>query len=339
MNAAVNRQWLLAARPTGMIGTEHFRAAVAEVPEPADGQVLVKVTHIAYEPAMRGWVREVPGHGANVPLGAVMKASGAGEVLRSRHPGFAPGDRVTGMFGWQQYAAVDPDDQPLPLRRLPADVDAETALGLLGIPGLTAYFGMLDVGRPRAGDTVVVSGAAGATGSIAGQLARIGGCRVIGIAGGGRKCAWLTDVAGFDAAIDYKAEPVAERLKALCPDGIDVFYDNVGGAILEAALDNIATGCRVVICGGISGYNLPDGAQPGPRNYMRIVNSPSTISGFLLGQYRARFAEAEGRLAGWARDGRLRHAVDVQEGFERVPETLLRLFQGENLGKQLCRIA
>lgn len=339
MSNAVNRQWVLARRPEGMISVDDFSATTADVAEPQDGQLVVKVTHIAYEPAMRGWVREIPGHGANLPIGGVMKASGAGEVVVSRHPDFQPGDKVSGMFGWQQYAVVDAVGQLLPVQKLPAGVTEEMALSVLGITGLTAYFGMLDVGRPRAGDTVVVSGAAGATGSIAGQIARIAGCRVIGIAGGAEKCAWLTDVAGFDAAIDYKSENVSTRLQALAPKGINVFYDNVGGAILEAALDNIAIGSRIVICGGISGYNVADDAAAGPRNYMRIVNSPSTMSGFLLGQFSAHFDEAREQLAAWAGEGKIRFSVDVQEGFDNVPATLLRLFHGQNLGKQLCRIA
>jgi NADPH-dependent curcumin reductase CurA len=288
---------------------------------------------------MRGWVREVPGQGSNVTLHGVMRAQGAGEVMASRHADFRAGDRVTGFFGWQQYAVVDVAGELLPVRRIPDGVSEEMALSVLGITGLTAYFGMLDVGRPKAGDTVVVSGAAGATGSIAGQLARISGCRVIGIAGGADKCRWLTGEAGFDAAIDYRGGDVPAQLKRLAPGGINVFYDNVGGAILEAALDNIALGSRIVICGGISGYNVADGEWPGPRNYMRIVNSPSTMSGFLLGQFTSRFPEAWDRLAAWTRDGRIRFAVDVQEGFENVPATLMRLFDGRNLGKQLCRIA
>lgn len=335
----VNRQWLLASRPLGMISVDNFQPGTADVPEPKDGQVVVKVTYVAFEPAMRGWVRDVPGQGSNVQLGTVMRAQGAGEVVASRHINFKPGDRVTGMFGWQEYAVVDVQGELLPVRRLPDGVTEEMALALFGITGLTAYFGMIDVGRPQPGDTVVVSGAAGATGSIAGQIARIQGGRVIGIAGGERKCAWLTQTAGFDAALDYKAGNLSERLKDLCPDGIDVFYDNVGGSVLEAALDNIATGSRIVICGGISSYNVSDEALVGPRNYMRILNSPSTMSGFLLGQYKSRFDEAVAQLGEWARNGKIRYAVDLQEGFENVPATLLRLFHGQNLGKQLCRIA
>ncbi len=333
-----NRQWLLASRPETSISVDNFVQATAELAEPAEGQVVVRVTHIAYEPAMRGWVREVPGQGSGVKLNGVMRAQGAGEVIASRHPDFQPGDRVTGFFGWQQYAVVDVSGELLPVKKLPDGVTEEMALSVLGITGLTAYFGMLDVGRPRAGDTVVVSGAAGATGSIAGQLARISGCRVIGIAGGADKCRWLTGEAGFDAAIDYKTDDVAAHLKRLAPAGINVFYDNVGGRVLEAALDNIAIGSRIVICGGISGYNVADGEWPGPRNYMRIVNSPSTMSGFLLGQFSSRFDEARQRLADWTRDGQIRFAADVQEGFDNVPATLMRLFHGQNLGKQLCRI-
>ncbi|MGE0665081.1 MAG: NADP-dependent oxidoreductase [Sphingomonadales bacterium] len=334
----VNHQWQLASRPDPAISVANFVQATAELAEPSEGQIVVRVTHIAYEPAMRGWVREVPGHGSNVKLNGVMRSQGAGEVIASRHPDFQAGDRVTGFFGWQQYAVVDVAGELLPVRRLPDGVTEEMALSVLGITGLTAYFGMLDVGRPKAGDTVVVSGAAGATGSIAGQLALISGCRVIGIAGGADKCRWLTEEAGFDAAIDYKTDDVSAHLQRLAPSGINVFYDNVGGSILEAALDNIAIGSRIVICGGISGYNVADGEWPGPRNYMRIVNSPSTMSGFLLGQFASRFPEAWDRLGAWVRDGHIRFAVDVQEGFDNVPATLMRLFHGQNLGKQLCRI-
>ena len=209
----------------------------------------------------------------------------------------------------------------------------------MGITGLTAYFGFLDVGKPQKGDTVVVSGAAGATGSVVGQIAKIKGCRVIGIAGGPEKCKWLVEDGGFDAAIDYKNEDVNARLRELCPDGINVFYDNVGGEILEAALNNIAVGSRVVICGGISGYNTEAEMPAGPKNYMNIVIRPSTMQGFLLGQYGERFGEAAQQLAAWIQSGDLKFAVDVQEGFDNVPKTFLRLFHGQNLGKQLCKIA
>lgn len=338
MSNLVNRQWTLASRPAAMVSTGDFKLAEVPVPDPGDGQILVKITYVAFEPAMRGWMADNPGYMAAIPIGGVMRSMAAGEVIQSRHPDFKPGDKVSGMFGWQEYAVVDARGALLPVQKLAPGVTEEMALSVLGITGLTAYFGMLDVGKPQPGDTVAVSGAAGATGSIAGQIAKIKGCKVIGIAGGADKCRWLTGEAGFDAAIDYKTDDVSAHLKRLAPTGIDVFYDNVGGAILEAALDNIAVGSRIVICGGISGYNVADGDWPGPRNYMRIVNSPSTISGFLLGQFSSRFDEARQRLADWTRDGAIRFAVDVQEGFDNVPATLMRLFHGQNLGKQLCRV-
>ncbi|MBI1181214.1 MAG: zinc-binding dehydrogenase [Alphaproteobacteria bacterium] len=338
MNAEINRQWLLASRPESMVGVDNFARGEAAVPTPADGQILVRVTHVAYEPAMRGWMSERPGYTTAIPIGGVMRSQGAGRVVDSRHPGFKPGDRVSGMFGWQDYALAAPGGELLSVQKLTDGVTEETALSVLGITGLTAYFGMLDVGRPQPGDTVAVSGAAGATGSVAGQIARIKGARVIGIAGGAEKCAWLTGEAGFDAAIDYKAERVSRRLRELAPEGLNVFYDNVGGEILEAALNNIAVGSRIIICGAISGYNT--GALPAPpRNYMAIVWKPSIMAGFLLGQYADRFDEARSQLGEWVADGRLTYAVDVQEGFETVPHTFLRLFRGQNLGKQLCRIA
>lgn len=339
MNNMINHQWVLASRPQGMVAETDFEHKEASMPEPGDGQVLVRVTHIAYEPAMRGWIREGESYVKPVAIGEVMRAAGVGEVVESNHPDFQPGDLVSGMFGWQDYVAIDVEGQLLPLQKLADGVTPEMALSVLGITGLTAYFGFLDVGKPQAGDTVVVSGAAGATGSVVGQIARIKGCRAIGIAGGPEKCKWLVEDGGFDAAIDYKNEDVNARLRDLCPDGINVFYDNVGGEILEAALNNIAVGSRVVICGGISGYNTEAEMPSGPRNYMNIVIRPSTMQGFLLGQYGDRFGEAATQLAAWIQSGDLKFAVDVQEGFENVPKTFLRLFHGQNLGKQLCKIA
>jgi NADPH-dependent curcumin reductase CurA len=337
MSNLVNRQWTLANRPTEWVSTSDFKLAEAAVPDPGDGQLLIKVTHVAFEPAQRGWMAENPGYMAPIPLGGVMRSMAAGEVVASRHPGFRPGEKVSGMFGWQEYTVVDAAGQLLPVTKLAPGVTEEMALSVLGITGLTAYFGMLEVGQPKAGDVVAVSGAAGATGSIAGQIARIKGCTVIGIAGGEDKCRWLTEVAGFDAAIDYKSEKVARRLRELAPDGINVFYDNVGGEILEAALANLASLGRVAICGAISGYN--SGALPPLKNYMMLVLKNATMGGFLLGRFSKRFPEGTAQLAEWVKDGKLKFAVDVQEGFENVPATFLRLFHGQNLGKQLCRIA
>ncbi|MDA0339876.1 MAG: NADP-dependent oxidoreductase, partial [Proteobacteria bacterium] len=244
MSNMINHQWVLAARPQGMVKVTDFKQVETPVADIKDGQVLVRVTHIAYEPAMRGWIRDAESYVKPVAIGEVMRGASAGEVVESKHASLKPGDIVSGMLGWQEYAAVDVDGALLPVRKLPEGVTPEMALSVLGITGLTAYYGMLKVGKPEAGEMVAVSGAAGATGSIAGQIARISGCDVVGIAGGAEKCRWLTEIAGFDAAIDYKSENVGKRMKELCPNGIDVFYDNVGGEILEAALNNHVMGAR-----------------------------------------------------------------------------------------------
>lgn len=339
MNEPVNHQWCLAARPQGMVKESDFAYSEAPLPEIGDGQVLVRITHVAFEPAMRGWINDGESYIKPVGIGEVMRAAGVGEVVESKYPGLSEGDIVQGMFGWQEYAAVDVEGALLPVQKLPEGVTPEMALSVLGITGLTAYFGMLDVGKPVEGDTVVISGAAGATGSIAGQIAKLKGCRVIGIAGGPDKCKWLTDVAGFDEAVDYKSENVQKRLRELCPKGINVFYDNVGGEILDAALANIANGARIAICGGISGYNNERALPDGPRNYMMLVLKTSTMQGFLLGQFGDRFGEAASQLGAWVAEGKIKFAVDVQEGIENTPKTFLRLFAGANLGKQLLKIA
>jgi NADPH-dependent curcumin reductase CurA len=242
---------------------------------------------------------------------------------------------VSGLVGWQDYVAMNPKGQ---LNKLPPGAPMEMAMSVLGMTGLTAYFGLLDVGRPVAGETVVVSGAAGATGSVVGQIAKIKGCRAIGIAGGAEKCRWLTDEAGFEAAIDYKSEDLAARLKALCPKGIDIFFDNVGGAVLDAALARLAMRGRIVLCGGIAHYNAT-GPAPGPRNYLNLVVQRGRMEGFLVSDYFSRAGEAVGALAGWVQSGKLRYKVDVQHGLENAPATLRRLFDGRNDGKQLLRVA
>jgi NADPH-dependent curcumin reductase CurA len=281
---------------------------------------------------MRGWIDEKPNYMPPVPLRDVMRGMTAGEIVSSNLPGFAPGDVVTGMMGWQEYAIGDAG-----LRKLPQGVDPTLALSVLGLTGLTAYFGLLEIGQPKQADTVVVSGAAGATGSVVGQIAKLKGCRVIGIAGGADKCAWLTDKAHFDAAIDYKNEDVGARLDELCESGIDVYFDNVGGEILDAALGRIARGARVVICGSISGYNS-EGSPPGPRNYYNIVQKRARIEGFVIIDFLARAAEAAADLVQWVGDGRIVWEKDVQHGFENAPKTLLRLYSGANFGKQLLQI-
>ncbi len=266
-----------------------------------------------------------------------MRAGSVGQVVESENPDFAKGDLVQTTGGWQDFVVVEPGSSPLGMNKLPDGITPTMALSVLGVTGLTAYWGLLDLGLPKAGETVLVSGAAGATGSVAGQIARIKGCRVVGIAGGPDKCRWLTETARFDAAIDYKSEDVGARIAELCPDKVDVFFDNVGGDILEAALNNLNMRSRVVLCGGISGYNDTEPA-PGPRNLMNLVITRSRMEGFIVIDYMDRSHIAVPELLGWIQSGELVHQVDVQEGFDNIPDTLNRLFTGRNLGKQLLTI-
>jgi NADPH-dependent curcumin reductase CurA len=335
--AAVNRQWLLAARPKGMVKESDFRWNEAPVPEPGEGEVQVRVLYLSFDPAMRGWMEDRPSYIPPVRIGEPMRAGAIGRITRSRHPDFHEGEIVQGTFGWQDYAVVRPDG-PIPLMRVPEGVPLTWPLGVLGITGLTAYFGMLDLGRPRAGETVVVSGAAGATGSVAGQLAKLEGARVVGIAGGPEKCGWLVKDAHFDAAIDYKAEDVGARLSALCPKGIDVYFDNVGGAILDACLGRLALRARVVLCGGISGYNEAE-PPPGPRNLMNLVIQRARMEGFIVLDYLPRFGEGIAALGKALAERKIAFQEDVQRGLENAPRTFLRLFRGENRGKQILEVA
>jgi NADPH-dependent curcumin reductase CurA len=338
MKNDVNNQWVLARHPVGMVQTTDFEKIESDIAEPADGEITVKVSHLAFEPAMRGWISEGDSYVQGVQIGEVMRAQSVGEVIESRNDAYKEGDVVSGFFGWQEFATLEPSASMFPLQVLPEGVSPDMALSVLGITGLTAWGGLLEIGKPNEGDTVVVSGAAGATGNIAGQIAKIKGCRVIGIAGGPEKCQWLIDELGFDGAVDYKSENVSEKLGELCPDGINIFFDNVGGVILEAALDNLANSARVVICGGIVGYNEEE-LPSGPRNYMQLVLTSSTMEGFLLGQFGPKLGQAAMELGQWVAEGKLKFTVDVQSGFENVPQTFLRLFEGKNLGKQLCKIA
>jgi NADPH-dependent curcumin reductase CurA len=332
----VNRQWRLARRPRGMVEEGDFRWAEEAVPSVGEGQFLVRNLFLSVDPTQRGWMSRDTYLPA-IAMGEVVRSLGVGQVVGSRHEAFRPGDLVSGHVGWQDYILTD-GGGPLPLVKLPSGVDIPLAMSVLGLTGITAYFGLLDVGRPRAGETVVVSGAAGATGSVAGQIAKIQGCRVVGIAGGPEKCAWLTDTAGFDAAVDYKAERVARRLGELCPDGIDIFFDNVGGDVLDAALANLAMRGRVVICGAISGYNEKT-PPPGPSNYLSLLVRRGRMEGFIVLDYMDRAGEAVAALSRWVEEGKIQHQEDIQEGLENAPQTLLRLFEGKNRGKQLLKIA
>ena len=329
-----NRQWLLARRPQGMIQDSDFSFVETDAPTPGPGEVLVRNLMLSCDPTQRGWMA-MDSYMPAIKIGEVVRSFGVGRIEASNNPDFAVGDIVVGLTGWQDYVAMNPKDQ---LNKLPRGAPLELAMSALGMNGVTAYFGLLDVGRPVAGETVVVSGAAGATGSVAGQIAKIKGCRVIGIAGGAEKCRWLTDEAGFDAAIDYKSEDVQARLKELCPKGIDIFYDNVGGDILDAALAWLAMRGRVVLCGAIAIYNAAE-PPPGPKYYLSLLIQRGRMEGFIVFDYMPRAAEAIGALSNWVQAGKLKYRVDVQHGLENAPATLRRLFEGRNEGKQLLRVA
>jgi len=334
MTARNNRQWLLAKRPVGMVSAANFEFREAPAPTPGAGEILVKVLYLSFDPAMRGWMEDRPSYIPPVAIGEVMRGAAVGVVVASNEASFPVGTHVSGFFGWQEYAIAGPG-RAVPI---PEGTELTWPISVLGITGLTAYFGMLEVGRPKSGETVVVSGAAGATGSIAAQIARLQGARAIGIAGGPEKCAWLRDAAKLDGTIDYKSEDVRARLATLCPNGIDVFFDNVGGPILEAALDHLALRARIVLCGGISGYNEKE-PPPGPRNLMNLVRQRARMEGLILTDFAPRRAEGIAQLTAWLREGKLAHREDVREGgIENAPRTFLRLFSGENLGKQLLRV-
>jgi NADPH-dependent curcumin reductase len=334
--ALVNRQWLLARRPRGLVAPEDFRFVETPAPEHADGELLVRNLYLSCDPTQRGWIAGETYLPA-VKIGEVVRSFAVGEVVSSREPRFRPGQLVQGLFGWQDYAVARPGTLSAPTA-VPEGVPIETAMSILGLTGLTAYFGLLEIGRPQPGETVVVSGAAGATGSAVGQIARIKGCRAVGIAGGAEKCRYLTAELGFDAAIDYKSEDVAARLSETCPGGVDVYFDNVGGELLDAALSRLAMRGRVVLCGAIARYN--DTAQaPGPKNYLNLLVRRGRMEGFIILDHMAKAGAAAAELAGWVREGRLKDRVDVQHGLENAPATLARLFKGENAGKQLLKIA
>jgi NADPH-dependent curcumin reductase CurA len=331
-----NHQLRLASRPTGMVAPDNFELTDEPPAAPEEGQALVKVLYLSLDPAMRGWMSDQPSYVPPVGLGEVMRALGAGIVVESNSPDLAAGDHVVGIFGVQEYVVlpaqaltkVDPAIAPLPVY-----------LGALGMPGLTAYFGLFEVGNLKDGETVVVSGAAGAVGSVAGQIAKIKGCKVIGIAGGPDKCAWIVDDLGFDAAIDYKNENVPARLKELCPDGIDVYFDNVGGEILDNVLARLAHGARIVICGAISQYNATDGMR-GPKNYMMLLVRRARMQGFLVFDYAAKYGEALREMGTWRAEGKLKTREEVEPGgVGAFVETLQKLFRGENTGKLVLQVA
>jgi len=330
-----NRQIRLAARPQGELKPSDWEHRTEELPAPGEGEFAGRTKLISLDPAMRGWLDDRPSYIPPVGLGDVMRAGAIVEVTDSNHPGFAAGDHAVGMFGVQERVISDGAGA---MKIDPSLAPLSTYLGALGMTGMTAYFGLLDVGALQSGDTVVVSGAAGAVGSVVGQIAKIKECRAVGIAGGEAKCRLVTEDLGFDACIDYRGEDIRGALRRECPDGIDVYCDNVGGEILDAALANIALHARVVICGAISQYNATSAPQ-GPANYLALLVRRARMEGFIVFDFASRYAEAAVELAGWLRDGRLRSPEHIVPGtLDDFPDTLQMLFRGENVGKLILEL-
>jgi len=338
--ATTNRQYRLARRPSGLPVPEDWRFATEPVGEPDEGGVLVKTLALSLDPAMRGWMNEGKSYIAPVGIGEVMRAGGIGTVIASKAPAFAVGDTVHGMLGVQEYARFDAGQiAKRTLSRIDLRLGTMTQwLNVLGMPGMTGYFGLLDVGQPKPGETVVVSGAAGAVGQTVGQLAKIKGCRAVGIAGGPAKCEWVVKELGFDACIDYKAGPVKEGLKAHCPAGVDVYFDNVGGEILDAVLTRINRKARIIICGAISQYNATE-KPVGPANYLSLLVNRARMEGIVVFDNADRYPVAIAELAGYLKDGRMKSREDVVRGLETFPDALLKLFRGENFGKLVLQVA
>ena len=329
-----NCQWLINGRPTGRpLKDDDFKWGEVPARDPGPGEVLVKTLFLGFDPAQKGWMENVGGYVAPTEIGEVMRGSGVGEVLASKDQGFKPGDKVMGMLGWQAYATLPAKD----LLKVEDNDLLSANLGVLGTTGMTAFFGLNKIGKPFAGDTLVITGAAGATGSVVGQIGKISGCKVIGVAGGPDKCKWLVDELGFDAAIDYKAGAVRKQLKELAPGGIDVLWDNVGGKIFNDLLGELAMHARVVVCGGISRYEL--GQMPaGPENYFNLIFKRAKMEGFIVLDYQGEYPWARRRMTNWIREGRVKYKEDIQQGLENAPRTLMRLFAGENFGKQLLKV-
>jgi NADPH-dependent curcumin reductase len=342
LTSLVNHQIRLAARPVGLPTREVWSFTTESLTEPLEGGVVVKTLSISLDPAMRGWMNDVKSYIPPVGIGEVMRAGGVGRVIASQNPNFAVGDTVSGGMGTQEYLQV-PADQIKRSGLVKIDLNVGTVnqwLNVLGMPGMTGYFGLMDVGMPKAGETVVVSGAAGAVGQTVGQMAKIKGCRVVGIAGGKAKCDWVVKELGFDACIDYKADPssVKDGLKEHCPKGVDIYFDNVGGEILDTVLTRINMKARIIICGAISQYNNTTAVQ-GPKNYLSLLVNRARMEGIVVFDYTSRYHLAIAEMAGYLKDGRMKSKEDVVVGLETFPETLINLFNGSNFGKLVLQVA
>jgi NADPH-dependent curcumin reductase len=336
MSARTNQMWKLAARPHGMVKESDFEWAEEPVRDLEDGELLVRTVYLSIDPTNRMWASEAEGYMDPVELGEVMRGTAVGVVEESRNARFAVGDAVQGILGWQRYAISDGKGLVTLPKGLPVPFDAFVAV--LNHIGATAYFGLLEIGQPKAGETIVVSAAAGAVGSLVGQIGKIKGCRVVGIAGSDDKCAWLTGELGFDGAINRRTEDLRGRLKELCPDGVDVYFDNVGGDILDTVLTRMNLHGRIALCGLISGYNAVE-PPPGPKNFRNILVRRLRVEGFIILDYVDRFMEAAMQLGQWMGTGKLTYRVDLVPGLERAPEALIRLFTGANTGKVAVQVS
>lgn len=333
---SANRRLVLAQRPSGMVDSSTTRLETAPVPEPGPGEALARVRYLSIDPTIRTWMDDRPGYLPPIGIGEVVRGGGVAEVVESNSSRYAPGDLVFGMTGWQDFVVAGEGAGAMQV--IPSGIDPGAALNVFGVNGMTAYYGLLDVGNMNPGDTVVVSGAAGATGSLVGQIARIKGAgRVVGIAGTAEKCAWLTDSLGFDAAINYKDDDVPKALRRECPTGIDLYFDNVGGVILDACLAQLAMRGRVVLCGAISQYNATE-PPPGPRNIASLIIRRGRMEGFIILDYVERFPAAQLDLGAWLADGSLKHAEHVVRGLENAPDALNLLFTGGNTGKVVVEL-
>jgi NADPH-dependent curcumin reductase CurA len=336
--ALTNRQFRLAARPVGLAKTTDWKLTTEAVADPADGQVLVKVLQLSLDPAMRGWMNEGRSYIAPVGIGEVMRAGGVGKIAASKNPAFAVGDLVAGSLGIQEYCLVT-DVKQTGLHKIDPRIGTPSQwLNALGMPGMTAYFGLLEVGQAKAGDTVVVSGAAGAVGQTVGQVARIKGCRTVGIAGGKAKCEFVVNELKYDACIDYKGGNLRDGLKEHCPKGVDVYFDNVGGEILDTVLTRINRGARIVICGAISQYNNTTPVK-GPSNYMMLLVARARMQGMVVFDYADRYGAAIKDIAQWMKEGKFISREDIVPGIENFPATMNKLFSGENFGKLVLKVA
>lgn len=335
MEPELNHRVLLAQRPEGLVRPDDFAFDTQAVPEPAAGEVLVRVEWLGIDATVRTWLSKAEGYIEPVAVGDVVRGSGVGRVVASRSDKIAEGQLVATLPGWQEYAAVT--DDPMLTTPLAEGTDPLAALGVFGANGLTAYVGLTEIGQVKQGETVVVSAAAGATGSIAVQIAKILGCRVIGIAGTDEKCAWLIDELGIDGAINHRTDDIPARLHELCPKRIDVFFDNTGGPILDAALGRLADHARVVLCGAISSYNDRH-KPPGPANYLNLIARRARMEGFISWDHWGRWAEITGTLGAWVADGRLHHRSHIFEGLGSAPDALNAMFTGENIGKIVIRV-